>query len=160
MSQGAKVAATFAHPVSSQPPRLTRQSSAEQQQERRQAADAAPARRGSKAATPKASEHADDVRHRSSATTHPAHTRSDHHKATNLCIQELNLLCCPLQFDWEAGIAEDAVEADFGGDEVMADEEHVVEEEEEVDATDDTAGGSVQQDDFAKRMAAFADAFD
>ena len=78
-----------------------------------------------------------------------------------LCdVNVLNSRCAPLQFDWEAGIAEDVAEADFGGDEAMEGDEQAIEEEEEVDVGEDTASAAVQQDDFARRMAAFADAFD
>ena len=69
-----------------------------------------------------------------------------------------------MQFDWEADIAEDEVgQDDFVGGQAMdeaVDEEIVAVDEQAEDPGDDAAGADAQQDDFAKRMAAFADAFD
>jgi hypothetical protein len=144
---------------------LARQPSADQQQDLNQTADPPPARRGAKAATPKASEHADDVRHSSSSVPrlHTCPVPTEHVACGFFATPLLNFFCAPLQFDWEAGIAEDVAEADFGGDEAMEEEgvdEQAIEEEEGVDVGENTASAAVQQDDFAKRMAAFADAFD
>ena len=80
----------------------------------------------------------------------------------------LTMLVLLMQFDWEADIAEDeAGQDDFGGGQPMgeaadeaADEEIVAVDEPTDDLGEDAAGAAAQQDDFAKRMAAFADAFD
>ncbi len=76
----------------------------------------------------------------------------------------LTMLTLLMQFDWEADIAEDeAGQDDFGGGQPMdeaADEEIVAVDEQTDDLGEDVAGAAAQQDDFAKRMAAFADAFD
>jgi len=80
----------------------------------------------------------------------------------------LTMLMVLTQFDWEADIAEDeAGQDDFGGGQPMdeaadevADEEIVAADEQTDDLGKDVVGAAAQQDDFAKRMAAFADAFD
>ena len=119
-------------------------------------------RGGIKAATPKASVHADDVRYSTSlVSTHLMLPRSPSVCGTQRsCNAKAQSLCAAPQFDWEAGIAEDVAEADFGADVSMDHDEQAIEQEEEVEVGEDAAPAAVQQDDFAKRMAAFADAFD